>query len=157
MFDLKHRCPHCKLLADSTADHDHFRTCINSRYQKAKRLELLTARLNKLYTPPPLRNIVIYHVENYYNNDLLSYPPITNTTLILEACIKTQTSISWGYLIRGRLTSSFYPVFNRIIEPINQVDDYNLLSGIETLSVYYGKCITKHDLNIVILFMFRKH
>ena len=72
---LKHRCPHCKLLPDSTTDHDHFLTCINSRNQKTQRLVLLTTRLDKLHTPSQLRNIIIHHVENYYNNNLLSDPP----------------------------------------------------------------------------------
>ena len=113
MFDLKHRFSHCKLLTDITTDHDHFLTCINSRHQKPKRLELLTTRLEKSHTPPQLHNIIIYHVDNYYNNDFLLDPPITKTTLILEACITNQTLISGGHFVRGRLTSFFHPVLNR--------------------------------------------
>ena len=105
--------PHYKLLLDSTTDHDHFLTCIISRNQQTQRLVLLTTRLDKLHTPPQLRNITVHHVDNYYNNDLLSVPPTTNTTLILEACITNQTSIGWGHYIIGRLTSSFHSVINQ--------------------------------------------
>ena len=74
---------------------------------------LLTTRLDKLHTPPQLRNIIVHRIDNYYNNDLLSNSPTTNTTLILKACITHQTSIGWEHFIRGRLTSSFHPVINQ--------------------------------------------
>ena len=157
MFNLKYRYPHCKLLPDSTIDHVYFLTCINSRNPKTQRLVLLTTSLDKLHTSPQFCNIIVYHTDNYYNNDLLSDPPTTNTTLILEACVTHQTSIGWGHFIRGRLISSSTLSSINIIEQINEDDDSTLLYGIEPLSDYYGKCITKHGLNILILFMFGKN
>ena len=46
MFEFKHRCPYCRLLLDSTTDHDHFFTCINSILQKDTRIKTLTTRLD---------------------------------------------------------------------------------------------------------------
>ena len=46
MFEFKHRCPYCRLLPDSTTDHDHFFTCINSILQKDTRIKTLTTRLD---------------------------------------------------------------------------------------------------------------
>ena len=112
MFELKHRCLYCRLLPDSTTDHDHFLTCTNFRHQKETRLKTLTNRLDKLNTPPPLRNMILHHVNNYYNNDLLPDLPNTNTNLLLDECMNKQTSIGWEHFIRGRLTSSFHPVIN---------------------------------------------
>ena len=34
MFDLKHRCSHCRVFPDTTADHDHCLIFINSRHKK---------------------------------------------------------------------------------------------------------------------------
>ena len=113
MFYLKYRCPHCKLLPDSTTDHDHLLICINSRNQNTQWLVFLTIWFDKLHTLPQLRNNIVHHVDNYNNNDLLSDPPITKTTLILKACITHQTSIGWRYFIRDRLISSFHPVINQ--------------------------------------------
>ena len=113
MFDLKHRHPRFKLLPDSTTYHDHFLTCINYRHQKTQRFVLLTTRIDILHTPLPLRNIIIHHIDNYYNNNLLSDPPTTKIALILKVCITNQTSIGWGHFIRGRLTSSFHPIINQ--------------------------------------------
>ena len=99
MFELKHHCPYCRLLSDSTTDHDHFLTCINSRHQKDTRLKTLTNRLDKLNTPPPLRNMILHHVNNYYNNGLLPNLPHTNTNLLLDECMNKQTSIGWEHFI----------------------------------------------------------
>ena len=65
MFELKHHCPYCQLLPDSTTDHDHFLTCINSSLQKDTRIKTLTIRLDRLNTPPHLRNMILHHVNNF--------------------------------------------------------------------------------------------
>ena len=113
MFNLKYRYPHCKLLPDSTIDHVYFLTCINSRNPKTQRLVLLTTSLDKLHTSPQFCNIIVYHTDNYYNNDLLLNLPTTKNTLLLEVYITNQTSIGWVNYIRGCLTSSFHPVINQ--------------------------------------------
>ena len=113
MFEFKHRCPYCRLLPDSTTDYDHFLTCINSNLQKDTQMKTLTNRLDRLNTPPPLRNMILHRVNNFYNNDLLPDLSITKTNLILDDCINKQTSIGWEHFIRGRLTSSFHPILNR--------------------------------------------
>ena len=113
MFELKHRCPYCRLLPNSTTDHDHFLTCINSSLQKDTRIKTLTNRLDRLNTPPPPRNMILHHVNIFYNNDLLPDLPIITTNLTLDDCINKQTSIGWEHFIRGRLTSSFHPILNR--------------------------------------------
>ena len=113
MFELKHRCPYCRLLPDASTDHDHFLTCINSSLQKDTRIKTLTTRLDRLNTPPHLRNKILHHVNIFYNNGLLPDLPITITNLILDACINNQTTIGWGHFICGRLTSSFHPILNR--------------------------------------------
>ena len=77
------------------------------------RLKNLTIRLEKLNTPPPLRTIILHHVKNYYNNNLLPDLQNTNTNLILDECMNKQTSIGWEHFTRGRLISSFHPVINR--------------------------------------------
>ena len=113
MFDLKHRCPYCRLLPDSTTDNDHFLTCIHSRLQKDTRIKTLTIRLDRLNTPPQLRNMIFHHVNNYYNNDILPELTTTPTNLILDDCINKQTIIGWRHVIRGRLTLSFHPILNK--------------------------------------------
>ena len=113
MFDLKHRCPYCRLLPDSTTDHDHFLTCHHSKKQKDTRITTLNNRLDRLNTPPSLRNMILHHVNNYYNNDLLPDLITTPTNLILDDCIKKQTIIGWEHFIRGRLTLSFHPILNK--------------------------------------------
>ena len=87
IFDLKHRCPHCRLLQDTTIDHDYFLTCINSRYKQAQRIESLIKILHRLRTLPPLRNLIIHHVDNHYNNDLHPDLPTTTTNPIFAECI----------------------------------------------------------------------
>ena len=64
-------------------------------------------------SPPPLRNIIIYHVDNYYNNDLHLDHSTTTNNPIFDKCIIKQASIGWGQFIRGRLRSSFHPVLNK--------------------------------------------
>ena len=67
MFDLKHRRPYYRLLLDTTTDNDHFLTCINSRHNKAQRIETQTKILDRFH-PRPLHNFIIHHVDNYYMN-----------------------------------------------------------------------------------------
>ena len=117
MFDLIHQCPHRRLLPDSTTDNDHFLTCINSKHQKAKRLITLTPRLDKLHTPSSLRNILLHHIDNYYNNELKhDLPPITKMFVLLD-CRTKQIILYWGHFIKGRLSSSFHPVLNNYFRP----------------------------------------
>ena len=99
MFELKHRCPYCRLLPDSNTDHDRFLTFINSRHQKEIHLKTMTIRLEKLNTPPSLRTMIIHNVNNYYNNDLLLDLPNSNTNLIFDDCTNKQTSFGWEHFI----------------------------------------------------------
>ena len=76
MFDLNQRCPHYRILPDSDTDHDYFLTCSNSKHQKEKRLVTLTIIIYKLHIPLPLHNLLIHHVDKYYNNELMhDLPP----------------------------------------------------------------------------------
>ena len=117
MLDLIHQCPHRRLLPDSTTDNDHFLTCINSKHQKAKRLITLTPRLDKLHIPSSIRNILLHHIDNYYNIELKhNLPPITKMFVLLD-CITKQIILYWGHFIKGRLSSSFHPVLNNYFRP----------------------------------------
>ena len=50
--------------------HDHFLTCSLTSVKKHKRLQTLTNTLNKLHTPPILRDTIIIQIRNYYNDGL---------------------------------------------------------------------------------------
>ena len=112
MFELKHRCYHCRLRPDSTTDYDHFITCINSRHQKEKRIATIITKLDKLHTLPLFLNLIIHRVDNYYSNELHHDLSLTTTNPVFMDCITKQTSIGWGRFIRDRLTSYFHPVLN---------------------------------------------
>ena len=64
----------------------------------------------KLNTSPPLRNILLNHIDNYYNNELKHDLSSTTTTFVLLDCITKQTTLGWRRFIRGRLSSSFHPI-----------------------------------------------
>ena len=70
-------------------------------------------RLDKLHTPSQLCNLIIHHVDNYYNNVLKHNFPQTITTLAIYNCITYQNMIDWGYLTSGRISSSFHPVLRK--------------------------------------------
>ena len=93
MFDLKYWCPHYILLPDLANDHCHFLTCINSRHHKVNRSVTLTTRLDKLHTPSLLRNLLLHHLDNYYNNELKHDLPRTASSIVLLDYITAQNII----------------------------------------------------------------
>ena len=69
-FLNRSRCPHCDTMFDNDTHHDHFLTCSLTDVNKHKRLQTLTNTLNKLHTPPILRDKIISNIHNYYNDGL---------------------------------------------------------------------------------------
>ena len=69
--------------------------------------------MDKLPIPPPLHNLLLNRVDNYYNNDLNNDLTPTTITTILIGCLTKQTSIGWGYILRGRTSSLFHPILNK--------------------------------------------
>ena len=60
---------------DVNTNHDHYLTCAFPRLSKAKRLTPLTLKLDKLHTPPFLRDTIIHAINQYYNNGLVNDIP----------------------------------------------------------------------------------
>ena len=69
-FLNRSRCPHCDTMFNNETHHDHFLTCVQTSAQKHTRLQSLTNTLNKLHTPPTLRDPIIIQIRNYYNDGL---------------------------------------------------------------------------------------
>ena len=65
------RCPYCDIMfTNRKKNHDHFLTCLKPRAQKHNRIQYLSSTLNKINTPPPLRDYILYNVSNYYSDGL---------------------------------------------------------------------------------------
>ena len=75
MFDYKHRCMFCAMSLDESTDHDHYLTCAFTCLSKTKHLNSLTLKLDKLHTPPFLRDTIIHAIDQYYNNGLVDDLP----------------------------------------------------------------------------------
>ena len=58
--------------SDANTDHKHYLTCAFTREFKNKRLISLSLKLNKLHTPPFLRDTIINAIEKYYSNGLVN-------------------------------------------------------------------------------------
>ena len=78
-------------------NHDHYSTCAFTRLSKAKRLTSLTLKLDKLHTPPFLRDTIIHAINQYYNNglvnDILEYYPIPFNHKEIIKCTHLQDRI----------------------------------------------------------------
>ena len=99
MFELNHHFPYCRLLLDSTTNHDHFLTFFDSRQQKTKRIANLRLRIDKLHIPPPIWDLLIHHVDNYYNYELHLDLPSTPTNPTFIDGIAKQTLIGWEHFL----------------------------------------------------------
>ena len=80
MFEYKHRCPFCTFTYTPNTDHDHYLTCAFTRDAKNKRLSSLFLKLEKLHTPPFLRDNIINTIDKYYNNGLVDDIPASCST-----------------------------------------------------------------------------
>ena len=115
MFDYKHRCPFCKMSATSDTDHDHFLTCAHTLRLKDKRINSIFLKLEKLHTPPFLRDIIINSIDKYYNNGLVD--DITESCSNsfqkeINNCTYLQQCTGWEHFIRGRISTSFHSPLN---------------------------------------------
>ena len=113
MFGYKHCCPCCQLNSTPNTDHDH--SCALIRDSKNKRLTFLHLKLEKLHTPPFLRDSIINVIDKYYNNGLVddikesgstSFKKEINNYTYLQQCI------GWGHFLRGEIYSSFHSLIN---------------------------------------------
>ena len=68
LFVNRSKCPHCDTMFNNAIHHDHFLTCVRTSVQKHKMIQTLTNTLNKIHSPPSLRNLIINQVHNYYND-----------------------------------------------------------------------------------------
>ena len=137
MFDYKHRCPFCKMSATSDTDHDHFLTCAHTLRLKDKRINSIFLKLEKLHTPPFLRDIIIHSIDKYYNNGLVDdiQVPCPNTSQKeINTCAHLQQRIGWGHFIRGRISTSFH-------NPINNYYRQNHLGKRYTSSFWFRSII----------------
>ena len=91
---------------DVNTNHDHYLTCAFTRLSKAKRLTSLTLKLDKLHTPPFLRDTIIHAINQYYNNglvdDLSAHYSITFNHKEIMTCTHLQDRIGWGHILGGR-------------------------------------------------------
>ena len=60
-----------------------FWTYVNTHQKKLQRLASLQMRLEKLHTLPYLRDLILNHIDNYYNNDINNNFPIYITSHLL--------------------------------------------------------------------------
>ena len=82
-FLNRSRCPHCDTMFSNETYHDHFLTCVQKSAQKHTRLQSLTNKLNKIHTPPSLRDQIIIHIRNYYNDRLTNDDDQERTKIFL--------------------------------------------------------------------------
>ena len=116
MFEYKHRCPFCTIYSNANTDHDHYLTCAFTRSSKNKRLISLSLKLNKLHTPPFLRDTIINAIDKYYNNGLVDDIPESCSTFYNHTDIvhytHLQQRIDWDHFIRERISTSFHSPIN---------------------------------------------
>ena len=116
MFEYKHRCPFCTMSATSDTDYDHFLTCAFTLQFKNKRLTSIFLKLEKLHTPPFLRDIIINSIDKYYNNGLVDDIIESSSTTYqkeINKCAHLQQRIGWEHFLRGRISTSFHTPINR--------------------------------------------
>ena len=138
MFEYKHRSPFCTMSSYANTDHDHYLTCDFTHVSKKKRLTSLSLKLNKLHTPPFLRDIIIHVIGKLYNNGLVDdilascSTPYNNKEII--NCTHLQQRIGWCHFIRGRISTSFH-------SPINSYFRFNHLGKRFTSSFWFHSII----------------
>ena len=69
-YQNRSRCPHCDKCVTNNTHHDHFLTCIQTRESEKARIKSLSSALQKSHTPPPLRELILPHVSNYYDDGI---------------------------------------------------------------------------------------
>ena len=67
-FSFKHVCPYCNCLVTSSTPHDHFVTCESTPDIKMKRLKSIETEMDKIFTPPQLRILILAQLKSFYNN-----------------------------------------------------------------------------------------
>ena len=115
MFEYKHRCPFCTLTSTPNIYHDHFLTCAFIIASKNKHLTSLFLKLEKLHTPPFLRDTIINAIDKYYNNGLVDdilEQSSTSYNKESNQCTHLQQSIGWEHFLRGKISTSFYSPIN---------------------------------------------
>ena len=138
MFEYKHRCPFCQLNSTPNTDHDHFLTCALTRDSKNKRLTSLRLKLEKLHTPPFLRDSIINAIDKYYNNGLVDDITASCSTSFkreINNCTYLHQCIGWEHFLRGRISTSFH-------SPINYYYRSNHLGKRFTSSFWFLPLIT---------------
>ena len=102
--------------ATSDIDHDHFLTYAFTLQFKNKRLTSIFLKLEKLHTPPFLRDIIINYIDKYYNNGLVDDIIESSSTTYqkeINTCAHLQQRIGWEHCLRGRISISFHTPINR--------------------------------------------
>ena len=79
-------------------DHDHYLTCAFTRDSKKKCLTSLFLKLDKLHTPPFLRDNIINTIDKYYNNCLVDDIPASPSTTYkkISLTVLTFNNVSAG-------------------------------------------------------------
>ena len=82
-FLNRSRFPHCDTMFNNETHYDHFLTCVQTSAQKHTRLQSLTNKLNKIHTPPSLRDQIIIQIRNHYNDGLTNDDDQKRTKILL--------------------------------------------------------------------------
>ena len=113
-FSFKHACPYCTCLFTSSTKHDHFLICEASQEIKMKRLTSIEKAMNKLHTPPKLRNLILAQLKCFYHNTpTTKFSPEQIERCEITKSIALQQHIGWQHFIRGRLPLSYIPIINK--------------------------------------------
>ena len=115
MFDYKHRCPFYTISATSDTYYDHFLICAFTLQFKNKRLNSIFLKLEKLHTPPFLRDIIINSIDAYNSNGLVNDIIESSSNKYqkeINTCAHLQQRIGWGHFLRGRISTSFHNPIN---------------------------------------------
>ena len=115
-FSFKHACPYYKSLFSPSTKHDHFLICETSQERKMKYLTSIEKEMNKLHTPPKLRNLILAQLKLFYHNTLAKqFSPEQIERCEITKSIALQHQIGWHHFIRGRFTLSYIPIVKNIL------------------------------------------
>ena len=79
-----------------------------------KRLTSIEKELNKLHTPPNLRNLIVTQLKCFYHNTpTKKFSPEQIERCEITKSIALQHQIGWQHFIRGRLTLSYIPIVKK--------------------------------------------